>query len=182
MNKFTINPVDFTRVMTAAKLAVGARGALSMIHCKVVIGTEEDSLTATVTDSYRIHRITVPCTVMAGSDFSQPFLLPVMATKPSSKLPFVSVDIGDGFVTYTYGAVATKLGVVYHCYADMDKHLPTDEPIVTACVSPIYMRDAFAAFANEESVTIELRSKLAPVMIRAKAGSFALVCTIKEKE
>ena len=181
MKQFTLNPTDFTRIMTAAKLVINTRGTMPMIHCKVNMSS--DSLTATAIDSkgHRAHRITVPCTVIAGSDFSRPFLIPVVTTKPSAKLPFVSVDVGDDYVVYTMGAITTKLDVIEGAYPNIDKHLPTTEPVAAVCVSPVYMRDAFAAFADEESVTIELHEGRKPVIVRAKTGSFALVCTIRNE-
>ena len=183
MKNFMVKSTDFAYMMAAAKLAVGKKGVFSEIYCKIIIGKEEDSLVATITDSYRLHRITIPCTIMEGSDFSLPFFLPVFPNKPNVKFPFVSIEIKDNnSVMYTINTTITTLDVIEGSYPNVDDYLPTDEPIATACVSPAYMRDAFAAFATEESVTIEMRGKLSLIMVRAKAGNFALVCPIKERE
>ena len=176
--KLILVPADLMRIKTVGKLSAKNNPSL---YCRVSKGNSatSDTLIATTTDGRRMHRITVPCTVIDG-DFKESFVLPPLTIKIPTKLPLVSIEVNTDNVVYTLGTTQEICPVEAEKPPDLDKYIPTDTPQVTIRLNPAYMEAAFAAFSVDEVVTMEVRGPNTPIIIRTDVGGFALVATIKK--
>jgi len=158
---------DLKYLMDTCGMAVDKKGrnslpALRSIHCEIT----DKEITGTATDGYRIHRVTVPCSIVEGEP-------PVTVVLPPIKVPakskYVFIEVGEKEVTYEFDSTTKQVTLIETCpFPNMNRFIPTEEPSFSCYIDPQFLFDATKPFKDKEAVRLEFYGELDPVMIRWK--------------
>lgn len=162
---FRLASFDLKYLITACSPAVDKRGikpALGMIACGI---SKDGWLTGLSTDGYRIHSVTIPCSMIKGEPESI-ILLPIVKVPPKSK--WVFIEILENEVIYGFDCLDDKQSIKIDDseFPDVIRYLPKDAPLFTIYVNPKFMLDAFKMFKDLETVKIEFYGEVSPIMVR----------------
>ena len=172
-----MNADDLKHLMDVCKFAIDKRGLrpiLQMIHCQF----GERTITGTTLDSYRMHRVTVPCD-HEGLEGKECFL-PII--KVSSKFKHVIVEVADEEVTYDFLTEKKVLRKYNGEFPNVSNVIPKDEPQFEISANPKYLKDAMDAFKDERFVTLQFHGETKPIVVKSPMGDFALIMPIRNKK
>jgi len=177
--KFKITGYALKRIMKVAGSAVAkdnSRPILAAINCKI----NDNKLTATGLDGYKMHQVTVPCKVVEG-DASEAFNIRPLKEIQVGFLDY-TVEVTDKKIAYSTPDMRIEVGLVEGNFVKTEDIYPKTPVVFSIGVAPKLLMATLKAYSNEQSVRLDFYGDVKPFTLTTKDHDRGLVLPVRMKD
>jgi len=176
---FKITGYALKRIMKVAGSAVAKdnrRPILTAINCKI----NDDKLTATALDGFRMHQVTVTCEVLEG-DASEAFNIRPLKEIQAGFLDY-TVEVTDKKIAYSTPDMRIEVGLVEGTFIKIEDIYPKTPVVFSIAVDPKLLMATLKAYSKEQYVRLDFYGDVNPFTLTTKDHDRGLVLPVRMQD